>query len=382
MSYLDDLVKLRYLAPMREAASSAVGNVNTFRSKETIKDFLDKIQTNDDGTGRPGGVSALDLSDPKTIQKLVGMESGTMSKLMDISGGKMDTPEIKGIQDISDRILKGMNLGSDMTYKTGQTEIGMRGRAVEEKRMPFQNELDRQQALLASRMPVTKDYASLYASMNKGQTDELENIVSAFSTSENPEIKSNIGPYLDAIKKNPITPFEGIMGVVKTENPKLNSAQVREKTKKLFTEVMPTYRTKAKEKIDFEIGQAKIKKVNESMAEKQKQLAEDPSILSNDIAQIKKENDDQDINMSDSAINRIARNRWLSRQYKELSLVDPDYQELSGKLNNPNELYFPGDVSKRPPPSNEPSAIGKVFKDFMGSDFMNEVIMGNQKKKK
>jgi hypothetical protein len=121
MGFIDDLVKLRYLAPLQESANATIGNINTFQSKDVVKDFLNQLQTNPDGSGRPGGASGLDLSSPGSIQKLLGMESGTMGKLLDISGGNMNTPEVKGIQGISDRILNAMNVGSEMTSRAGTT---------------------------------------------------------------------------------------------------------------------------------------------------------------------------------------------------------------------------------------------------------------------
>jgi hypothetical protein len=122
MGALDDFVKLNYLRPLREGAESTLGNITTFRSKDVLQNFLSGLQTNEDGSARPSGATQLDMNSPDIIKNLMTKEMGTMGQLSQISGGKLNTPEIQGIQSISDRILKGAEGASMAKYREAQAK--------------------------------------------------------------------------------------------------------------------------------------------------------------------------------------------------------------------------------------------------------------------
>jgi hypothetical protein len=144
MSYIDDLVKLNYLKPMREGAESALGNITTYKSKDVLQNFLTGVQTNEDGTAKTGSAQQLDLNNPDFIRNLMSREMGAMGKLTEISGGKTNTPEMQNIQSISDRIMKGYEGSSQAKYREAQAKAlqlgyGGRGTAAQETSQGLQN---------------------------------------------------------------------------------------------------------------------------------------------------------------------------------------------------------------------------------------------------
>jgi hypothetical protein len=340
MSYIDDLVKLRYLAPMREAANSAIANVGTFKSKDIIKEFMDNLQTNPDGTSRPGGASGLDLSKPESIQKLVGMENGTLAKLIEQAGGKMNTAEVAGVQSISDRILRGMTVGSDMTYKAGQTDIGEKNAAVnareatvKEGALASENRLRNAQAGYYNRMP--KETASMYASMSKKQLDEIENLVSVTMKSEDPDIMSvGKGALVDAIRQNPLSPFQGFKDTIKSRFPKLSASQIDEKANKLFNTLAPDYKTRQQEELQQRKTEKNVNVVNAI----QKQIDEDPFTLEKLAGDIKKQYDDSGATITDASARDKARTQIIHQKLTELGKYDPDLMPDDVRDNDPNNM--------------------------------------------
>ncbi len=313
---------------MREAAGSALQNINTFQSKDVVKEYLDKLQTNEDGTTRPAGAVGLDLSSPASIQKIMNMEQGTMAKLLELSGGQMGTPEMQGIQNISDRILRGMNLGSEMAaragtteYQKGQVEIGREKNRLEALGIPSEIALRLSQVRLNDRLP--KDTADLYGSMSKSQLDELENVISAFTASKNVDVSKNIGPIVDAIRNNPLSSFEGVLGVIRKENPKLTAAQAREKTKNIFAEIMPSYQSKQKEKLD---QQRREKLVTTVQSIRDKWFG-DANMMARQQAEaaLKRAFKDNGQDVNDATISKMAWGIYRKEALKELAQFDADY---------------------------------------------------------
>jgi hypothetical protein len=337
MSYIDDLVKLRYLAPMRGAANSTMSNINTFRSRDVIKEFMDKIQTNPDGTTRPGGASGLDMSNPESIQKLVGMESGTLSKLFGISGGKMDTPEAKGIQDISDRILKGMNIGSDMTYKAGQTEIGKRNAGVNEREATIKEYLSPAQKRLMIAQAGEADRSPVGGSGRQKTAAEMEIIngmQEAILQSKEPIIKENQGDILDAIRENTTLPFSQIQKMVKKSYPKMPESQQQIKAKGIFDSIANDFQTKQQERLK----QAKIQKNVNVVAAIDKQLDDNPFEVDQLAESIKKEYDQAGAMITDAGAKAKAREQIIHQKLVLLGKQDPDLMPNDVQSNDPRNL--------------------------------------------
>jgi hypothetical protein len=333
MSYLDDLVKLRYLVPMREAANSTMSNINTFQSKDIVKEFMDKIQTNPDGSGRPGGAAELDLSKPESIQKLLGMESGTLSKLFEQSGGKMDTPEAAGVMGISDRILKGMNLGSEMTAKAGTTAYQQGQTKHGEAQIEIEKEKNRLEALgMPSKMALEKAQTGYYNRMPKAgmpaeyrpksaaEMETINDLQSAVIQSQDPLIKENQGELLDAIMTKTALPFANVKTMVAKSFPKMPEVQQNAKAKELFGAITSAVVTKQQERLK---AQADIKQQTTVLA---LQKNWDEMLTHQPLIESVKKSIGRPI--TDDEAEQIARTQWMNRNLKELGIntgptVDP-----------------------------------------------------------
>ena len=340
MSYIDDLVKLRYLVPMREAANSTLSNINTFQSKDIVKDFLDKIQTNPDGTSRPGGASGLDLSQPESIAKLTGIEGKTLSNLMEMSGGQMNTPEAAGVMNLSDRILKGMNLGSEMSARAGTTAYQQGESDRANAKLPFENELMRQQALLASREPADRGATEKSAVDQQLQADWQ----TVAAQSKNPLIVGNIGTILKALhKKGNI--LDNMRETVNSENSQLPRSQREELSQNIIKGLASEFQTskQALKQADIDqktdaLNQVKTLKVityKNNLANQWESMdnTKNRDILKNiEIESAKKSGENID---DDTADNR-ARTKWMDQRLKESG--DPDLMPTQSA--NPLDLNF------------------------------------------
>jgi hypothetical protein len=318
MSYLDDLVKLRYLAPLREAFDTAVGNVNTSKSQDVIKEFIDKLQTNEDGTGRSGGASALDLSKPESIQKLLSMQNGTLSKLIGISGGNMDTPEIKGVQDISDRILKGMGLGSEMASKAGTTayqqgEIRVREKANELTAKGMPSEIAEREARayelktqgdLNKRLPK----AGMERQRTATEMEIINGMQEAVLDNKDPIVVEHKGEILDAIRENTTLPYASLLKW---------SGGNKTKATQVFNAISDKFKTIQDKKSELAIDIQR----RSTIAALQKNWDEmDLSSKNTIVTQAKKSSGRKDI--SDEEAEKMARSQWMIRNMKELG-IDP-----------------------------------------------------------
>lgn len=338
MSYLDDLVKLRYLVPMREAANSAIGNINTVRSQDAMKEFLDNMQTNPDGTGRPGGAVGLDLSNPASIQKILGMEGGTLSKLLEISGGKTGTPEMANVQSISDRILQGMNIGSEMTARAGTTkyqegELTNKNRetAVKEKLAPSEIAEHNAMAGYYNRMPSdTKERQKTTA-----EIELINGMEEAIIHSENPLIQNYRGNLLDVIRENTTVPFSQIQGMVLEQNPKMPADKRQELAKNLMEGISKEFQTVNEQKI------AAQKEIKRSAAiQKLQQDWDNMGMMQKDAitAQAKATSS---VPLSDSEAEDQARKTWMMRNLNELGIDN-------GAIADPNGIMpFVGKTKRR-----------------------------------
>jgi hypothetical protein len=341
MSYIDDLVKLRYLVPMREAANSTLSNINTFQSKDIVKDFLDKIQTNPDGTSRPGGASGLDLSDPNSIQKLVGMESGTLSQLLEKSGGQMNTPEMTGIQSISDRILKGMNTGSEMSARAGTTKYQQDEIANKNYLAPSERQKNIAEAGYYNRMPTDNGGAEKNTADQQLQAE----LQTTTLQSDNPIIVGDRGLILKAVQLHGNT-LDNMRSQVAKEYPKMPQSQRESKVKDIIEALGGDFHTAKQDVIDQKnkaLEQVKTLKVTaykNDLANKWESMdnINTRNTLKNiEIESAKKSGENID---GDTADER-ARTKWMNQRLKESG--DPDLMPTNS--NNPLELNF----KPRPP---------------------------------
>jgi len=352
MSYIDDLVKLRFLAPMREAANSTLGNINTFQSKDIIKEFMDKIQTNPDGSGRPGGASGLDMSSPDSIAKLTGMETGTLGKLFEMSGGNMNTPESKGVQDISDRILKGMNVGSEMSsragttaYQQGELKHGDAQIGIEKEKnrlealgIPSKTALERAQAGYYNRMPK----AGLGSEQKNAAEQQLQAEFQVTTMqSDNPIIVEDRGLILKAVQL-PGNTLDNMRKQVAIEYPKMPQSQREGKVVKIINALggdLQTAKQEAERTKLIKIQAEKDIKRDAAIAAKQKEWDEMDSMSKDAIVKKFKAASDNK-NITDGEAESTARTTWMIRNLKELGID-------TGVLENPLGLKFKP-VTKRP----------------------------------
>lgn len=355
MSYIDDLVKLNYLVPMRQAANSTLSNVNTFQSKDAIKEFLDKIQTNSDGTSRPGGASQLDLTKPESIQQLLGNESGTMSKLLDISGGQMNTPEMAGIQSISDRLLKGANLASEMTSRIGTTEyqkreagigegnleVAKRKTAIEEADAPGKRtETDARatelysQARLNNRLPKPSGASEKNTAEQQLQAEYKVSVMQ----SDDPILKNDKGMILKAVQL-PGNTLDNMRSVVAQEYPKMPKSQQEDKVKSIINALGTGFQTAKQDALDQKnkaLEQAKTLKVityKNGLANQWESM--DNAYARSKLKEVEMESAKKSgENIDDSTADERARARWMNQRLKESG--DPDLMPV--KTSNPLEL--------------------------------------------
>jgi hypothetical protein len=345
MSYLDDLVKLNYLVPMRQAANSTLSNVNTFQSKDAVKDFLDQIQTNPDGTARPGGVSQLDLSKPENIQRL---QSGTLSKLLSISGGQMDTPEMKGVQSISDRLLNSANISSEMAARTGTTDYqkGEIASKVDQNKVEVEKNrltalgVDSETALRKAQQFEAEQRGLLYKRTPGEKTPtEPKNIAdqqmqadwqTTAAQSKDPIISNDLPVILKALQQ-PGNILDNMRTTINSEYPKLPQAEREDKTQKIIKTLGGEFQTKAAGLLDEKNrAAADIKKENTILAIQKNW----DSMLTHagDIKRIKDmaEKNKQPIPTDDEA-EEIARQQYMKRNKQELGID-------TGVSSNPLEL--------------------------------------------